>query len=327
MARSLIVTFAIAFLSAANACTQTFQSKVSHGGIEAGQIRNFVTFGDSYTDVTAFSAYNITSWPVYAARYSNSILYPFAKAAAVCSQTVTPVPFPNVTVFETQLPNYLDASLNLNMSETLFSLWIGTNDLGQIGLLLGNNAPPMSLIDTTACAVNWVKTLYNHGARNFLFQQVIPLNLVPIYTADSYPNKYWTAERNTTQWFLDMGEFSCVVPTLANYMLRDLVQNLPGAHVGIFDTYSLYSDMYNKPQQYYNGTAPLNVKTPIKSCVFSLNEATTDTGNCTIAQGTDRDSYMWWDELHPSEQSGRNLAAQIAEVISTGKNKWTTWLS
>jgi phospholipase/lecithinase/hemolysin len=25
----------------------------------------------------------------------------------------------------------------------------------------------------------------------------------------------------------------------------------------------------------------------------------------------ERDSYMWWDELHPSEQTGRLLASEI----------------
>jgi len=51
--------------------------------------------------------------------------------------------------------------------------------------------------------------------------------------------------------------------------------------------------MYENPQNYFNGTAPLNVKTPGKSCVFAVNESITDTGNCTVAGPTDRDSFMW----------------------------------
>ncbi|KAK7443477.1 hypothetical protein VKT23_015651 [Stygiomarasmius scandens] len=322
-----VLGLALLLLPTSYACTRVLQPGSSTGYIEPGQLKNLVTFGDSYTDHTAFQTSNMTAWPIYAAGYSNATLYPFAKAGAVCSQAITPIPFPGVNLVDTQIPNYFNASLNLNMSESLFTLWIGTNDLGQIGLLTGQNAPGMSLIDTTACAVNWIKTLYDSGARNFLFQHVIPLQLVPIYTPESYPNKYWTAERNTTEWSLVMEQFACTVTGLATFMLRDLVPTLPGAHVGVFDTYSLYSDMYENPQNYFNGTAPLNVKTPGKSCVFAENESITDTGNCTVAGPTDRDSFMWWDELHPSEQSARTLAKEVAEVITTGQNKWTTWLS
>jgi phospholipase/lecithinase/hemolysin len=41
-------------------------------------------------------------------------------------------------------------------------------------------------------------------------------------------------------------------------------------------------------------------------------------GDCTLAE---RDSYMWWDELHPSEQMGRKLAAEVLKKIN-GKSKY-----
>lgn len=34
-----------------------------------------------------------------------------------------------------------------------------------------------------------------------------------------------------------------------------------------------------------------------------------------------RDSFMWWDELHPSEQTGRLLAREIAKKLD-GKSKY-----
>ncbi|THU78975.1 carbohydrate esterase family 16 protein [Dendrothele bispora CBS 962.96] len=270
-----------------------------------------VTFGDSYTDTTAFTSHGIASWPVYTAAYTNVTLHSFAKAGAVCSQAITPNPLPDVNV-------------------TLFTVWIGTNDLGVLGLLIGNNMPGKSLVDTSACAVGLIKTLYENGARNFLFQQVIPLQLVPIYTSHSYPNRYWTAPRNTTEWELVMAQYSRAANGLSTYMLRDLIPTLPEAHVGIFNTYDFFSDIYSNPQNYLNGTAPPNVEIPARSCIFQTDdrsESIMGKGNCTEAKGSERDSYMWWDELHPSEQTGRSLAAQVAEVISMGKNEWTTWLS
>jgi hypothetical protein len=104
--------------------------------------------------------------------------------------------------------------------------------------------------------------------------------------------------------------------------------------------------MLAHPANYLNGTAPLNITGEVNTCVF--NEDGTQAGPCTLVNGTDRDSFLWWvfsilcqcrtqilfyfilfrfDELHPSEQADRMLAKNIAEVITTGKNKWTTWLS
>lgn len=108
------------------------------------------------------------------------------------------------------------------------------------------------MVDTTTCAVNWVKTLYDTGARNFLFQnvgyfyfsldfpvtyayslaQMIPLQKIPMYQPDAYPNRYWTAARNTTAWSLEMAELVNAGNTMARLMLKDLTPTLPGAHVG-----------------------------------------------------------------------------------------------
>lgn len=34
-----------------------------------------------------------------------------------------------------------------------------------------------------------------------------------------------------------------------------------------------------------------------------------------------------YDELHPSEQTERNIAREIAEVIEGKQNQWTRWLA
>ena len=115
-----------------------------------------------------------TVWPVYAAGYGGWELLPFARAGATCSNNLTPVPFPSI--FESQLPLYLaekdNGTLRLNPEETIYTLWIGTNDVGATALLTGSQVAGVTLVDTVSCAVNWVKTLYKSGARNFVFQNV-----------------------------------------------------------------------------------------------------------------------------------------------------------
>ena len=150
-----------------------------HSGPAPNQIKNLVTFGDSYTDVVAISDGG-TPWPVYAASYAGVRLLPFARSGAPCSQALTPRPFP--AVVQDELPAYFAELRNgtlgaLPPAETLYTLWIGTNDLGPNTLLTGQVRDGADVVAVTACAVGWVQTLYDAGARNFLFQNVRALSL------------------------------------------------------------------------------------------------------------------------------------------------------
>lgn len=37
--------------------------------------------------------------------------------------------------------------------------------------------------------------------------------------------------------------------------------------------------------------------------------------------------FLRYDELHPSQQSDRNIAKEITAVMKGEYNQWTTWLS
>ncbi|KAF7306309.1 Carbohydrate esterase family 16 protein [Mycena indigotica] len=294
-------------------------------GVRKGQIKNLVTFGDSYTDVvnTGDAA---TAWPVYAAGYAHVQLHPFARAGATCSNNLTFRPFPSI--FESQLPLFFsevaNGSLKLPPDNTIYTLWDGTNDLGVSALLTGGAAPKVSLVDVTECQLNWVKTLYEHGARNFIFQNMIPLQLTILYNVNSYPNRYWAFERNTTEWSVFMTELTLTGNKLTELMLQALVPTLHGAHIALFDSHSLFQDMFDHPANYFNGTAPLNVTGAWNACVSPLGGGPL---TCTTAQGTDRDSFLWEDELHPSEQADRIVAREIALVLEGKQSRWATWLS
>ncbi|TFK24006.1 GDSL lipase/acylhydrolase [Coprinopsis marcescibilis] len=291
--------------------------------IRPRQIKNLVTFGDSFTSVD-WSSNGGTPWPVYAAGYTGVSLFPYAKAGGTCSNNLTYRPFP--PLFESQLPLYFqekkDGKLKLPQQETFYFLWIGTNDVGANALLTGSEA---SLADVTSCMVNWVKVLYESGARNFIFQNMVPLETIPLYAPDSYPNRYWTAERNTTEWSVFMRELVLSGNELTKLKLQALAPSLRDAKIALFDSHSLFTDMYNHPSGYFNGTAPLNVTGMVDSCVYELN-APDQPPSCTLVNGPDRDSYLWYDELHPSEQAGRIVAREIAQVVQGRENRWTTWL-
>ena len=58
------------------------------------------------------------------------------------------MPFPSL--FETQLPLYFtekaNGSLRLEPDETIYTLWIGTNDVGASALLTGHQTPGVTLV-------------------------------------------------------------------------------------------------------------------------------------------------------------------------------------
>ncbi|KAJ7434492.1 GDSL lipase/esterase [Mycena galericulata] len=293
-------------------------------GVSPGQIKNLVTFGDSYTDVVV-TGDQATAWPVYAADYAHVNLFPFARAGATCSNNLTFRPFP--PLFESQIPLYLteksNGSIRVAAEETIYTLWIGTNDLGVSALLTGSD-PGVSLVEVTECMVNWVKVLYENGARNFIFQNMIPLELTILYSANSYPNRYWAFERNTTEWSVIMTEMTRSGNRLTQLMLQALAPTLPGSHIALFDSHSLFQDMFDHPAKYLNGTAPLNVTGAWDACVEPLGGGPL---SCTIANGTARDSFLWTDELHPSEQADRIVAREIALTLEGKRSQWATWLS
>ena len=62
--------------------------------------------------------------------------------------------------------------------------------------------------------------------------QMIPLETTILYSPDSYPNHYWTEERNTTEWSVFMRELTTSGNALAKLMLQALAPKLHGAHLG-----------------------------------------------------------------------------------------------
>ncbi|KAL1727935.1 GDSL lipase/esterase [Schizophyllum commune] len=321
-----------------------FLAAPTYAALAPNQITHFVTFGDSYTDVF-LAGDGGRSWPLYVMDYVDAgtanaslTLHPYAMSGGICSHALNNLPWPSV--LEEELPAFYNDSSNGTLDgsapgvlgdiapdNTLYSIWLGTNDVGAGALLTGEAPEGVTVVDTVACTVNWVKTLYDKGARNFLFQNMNPLEKTPMYSRNGKPTGTWTASKNATEWNIMIHELTTAGNKLAELMLQQLVPTLDGAHVALFDSHSLFNDMIANPEQYLNGTAPVNLTTAIRTCDWQENEDPTDTVPCTVVNGTDRDSYMWQDELHPSEQADRIVAQQIAEVLQGEDNKYTTWLS
>lgn len=146
-------------------------------GPPAGSIKNLVTFGDSYSDINSASDGSALLWPQYAAMYGNFSLFPYAKNSAVCNSTMAPRT-PGPGILQDELPVYFSnasSGLSLDPQETIYTLWIGTNDLGSDTTVTGHDAPGTTLVDLAACPLEWIKQIHSHGGRNFIIQNVSPL--------------------------------------------------------------------------------------------------------------------------------------------------------
>ena len=74
-------------------------------------------------------------------------------------------------------------------------------------------------------------------------------------------------------------------------------------------------DIYNNPTNYLNGSAPANVTGYVHHC--DINGA-----NC--ADQPSPDSFLWYDELHPSEQTDRIIAREFVNLLS-GNSTYATY--
>ncbi|KAI9663016.1 MAG: hypothetical protein M1821_008063 [Bathelium mastoideum] len=314
---------------------------------------SLVAFGDSYTDESRygyFAAHNGSAPPVgwvdpesfsasdggiiwarWVSIYTGANLYDYAVSGAVCSNDLVPrntsggFDYPAVEQYE--IPAYIADSqytepngtkfLDIPQNETVYSMWIGTNDLGTDAFLTDSQINNSTLVDYLNCVYDQFDRIYANGGRYFILQNNAPLQLAPMYSLPD--NAGEAGNQNATELHYRMEED--VVLTNSVYQYRTpyelLVANrYPGAHFAIYDIYGLMSDIYYNPSKYLNGSAPLNVTGYVDVC----------NANNTCVEASSPDSYMWYNTLHPSQQTDRIIAQNFVDVVS-GNGIWATYWS
>lgn len=304
--------------------------------LSSAKIRSVVLFGDSYTDQSRqHTIFNGTypgkdyqevyppwdygpdggfQWPWYLGIYGNYSIYNYAVGGAVCSSSVTPLyGFPDVAseqqawFIEDHIENAGTPQQRLLLDPESFVvvIFIGTNDVG-VNSFITDSQGNISLADLADCQLNSARALHKLGARNFIINSLIPLQLTTLYANSSDPSDYYPYTHDGPGWhkriFNIVNSLNRIVKDGVAQLNRELAPS--GAHAEFFNTYTFFEELYNNPTRYFNGSIPPEVVTPCKGCPLD-----------------ERDSYMWWDQLHPSEQTGRNLAAEIHKKIQ-GKSAY-----
>ncbi|THU85205.1 hypothetical protein K435DRAFT_869531 [Dendrothele bispora CBS 962.96] len=183
--------------------------------------------------------------------------------------------------------------LHLDPDEFVVVLWVGTNDVGINSFVTDDQKANISLVDLAECQMDTLKRMRSLGARRFILNSLIPLQLTRLYSNRSDLVIHWPEEHDGPS-------------------LNEQWASRSGGYVEYFDSYAFFEEVYRHPDVYFNGSVPANVTGWCHQCPDPLDFHFCGIGDCTEAE---RDSYMWWDELHPSEQTGRNVAMELFKKI------------
>jgi phospholipase/lecithinase/hemolysin len=191
----------------------------------------------------------------------------------------------------------------------LYTLDIGANDIiNALDEYAAGKIPPGEVGTVVAEAetntAHAVEALYLLGARNLLFYEVPNLGLTPLF-------------RGTPLQGLASG----LALSFDETVLADLspLERFGGLKVYDLNTFGLLDDIVGDPSAY--GFS--NVTDPVWSGNFTSSTSGTLVSKNRAVQNT----YLFWDELHPTE-AGQRLAATLAYDELAGRtSSWTTTAS
>lgn len=200
--------------------------------------------------------------------------------------------------------------------ETVYSIWIGTNDLGSF--VTDTQEPGKTIVDYLDCVFAQLQEIYDHGGRYFVIQNLAPLDLTPRYAlpeAGGVGNVNNMTERSYRM--RDQAVTANAIYAYRTAFIAKIGDSFKGASFALMDMHALITDMYTRPEQYLNGSAPVNVTGFSRQC----------NANRSMCVDSDSpDSYLWLDDLHPSEQAGRGFARAFVDVVK-GTSRWATYWS
>ncbi|KAE8383318.1 glycoside hydrolase superfamily [Aspergillus bertholletiae] len=327
--------------------------------VQKSSFNNLVTFGDSYTDdtrVAYFYAHNGSAPPVgwkqpeanssasggyiwghFVASATNATRYNYAVSGGACSNKITPrtmsglnMPYPSVLEYEIPAfladSRYVDAQgnrfLDIPADETVYAIWIGTNDLGNYAFLTDSQVRGKVIPDYVECVYQALDRIYESGGRYFVLMNLAPLQLTPQYALPQnggVTTVSWWPDKPDNQTLISYRMWEQVVNVNEAFRYRTpfevlVAERYPEAGVAVMDMYGLLSNIYYNPDDWF-GDVGANVTGFIKHC-------NAEGKDCVRLPG--EENFMWFDELHPSETTDKFIAQEFVKVVN-GESKWATY--
>lgn len=295
-----------------------------------------VTFGDSYTDNGRLNYYsnhggqgppagvyqdvsNVTAsggrtWPQYVQDLTGARLLDYAVSGATCSNKIVEREaswinrsFPSV--LDDEIPSFkADVAFKTlypdrTANNTVYALWIGTNDLGWDGFISDSELNGATISTFVDCVWEVFDNIYKTGGRRFVLFNEAPLDISPLYAPESQGgignSQYWGTKHsyNETEYSQKMKQYTTTVNTLFDYGVpfQAIVKSRwPQASISIFNVHQLLTDISTNPSKY--------LAAPASNGYY--HHCDPATGACTDLPGS-LDQFMWYDELHPSNKTGK----------------------
>ncbi|KAI8631682.1 carbohydrate esterase family 16 protein [Xylariaceae sp. FL1651] len=329
-------------------------------------VKNLIVFGDSYTDegrlayfiangtappvgaviptanVTASGGY---TWPHFASQKLGATTYNYAVSGAVCSNEIVSrylgainAPYPSVIDYEipafkadieyAKSTNNTTFLKNRTPQNSVYALWIGTNDLGNGGFLLDQQVQGTTISNYIDCLWSVFDGIYSTGGRRFVLFTQAPLEKSPLYAAlqngGAGDVNYWGNKTayNTTEYEFKMLEYTTNVNKIIDYGVpfQLLVQKRwPGASFTIFNAHQLMLDIIKTPEQYLD--APANVTGYYYTCPLP-----TSSDGCADSQYP-LSSFLWFDSLHPSTRTDQIIGGEFVKALRGNSTTYATHYS
>lgn len=181
---------------------------------------------------------------------------------------------------------------NREPDNTVYALWIGTNDLGVGSFLMDVQHAGLTITDFVDCVWDVFDAVYESGGRRFVLLNEAPLEHSPLYAAPQnggvVDNLYWTdkSSYNATEYEQKMLEYTTNVNTMFDYGVPfhlKVKSRWPDASFAVFNVHQLILDIRSAPEKYLD--APADVTGYYYQCAVNGS-------NCTTSDNP-LSSFLW----------------------------------
>ncbi|WP_296226974.1 SGNH/GDSL hydrolase family protein [Ralstonia sp. UBA689] len=269
---------------------------------QATSINKIVAFGDSLSDNQ--NLFNGTQWQVpnrnswFLGHFSNdkvwveyvagNTLLPMYNWAVAGAAADTYMVIPGVSQQVDSWITYMQSAPNYRPENTLFTVLVGGNDI------INYNRTVDSIISVEQQAL---QKLINAGAKNILLLNLPDVSRAPVFQFRS----------NGATVAAQVVDFNQKL-----VQLRDSLQATygPSLVIGMFDTNTMFNDLFNNPTKY-------GVTNTWQSCLtIDKDSSTTYLYSWpTRVECTNPDTYLFWDTLHPTTHTHKLLGDAVTSFV------------
>lgn len=190
-----------------------------------------------------------------------------------------------------------DKKENMTDEEKLKTLVIelsGANDFITV-----NAEPTTEIVDKAIQArIENVRELYNKGYRHFVLINLPDISLTPKYQAMSQTDR--------DKMHAHVIDFNHKLKVACDQLNKDLIN----VNIGLFDVYSIITQIYHDPEKYGFNASKLK-EAFIESSDFNIK-----TINKTGEKVSHASGQLFWDEIHPSNQAQAEIAYLLLDQCS-----------